>query len=152
MADQESQPPDITVVDRDDEVVLVAEAKTRPLTQADVDGAAPLLEQAPFVMLADPQVIRVYRGAGPVLEQALLALDTAAVLRAYEPEFGRINVFKEYLVALLESWLRDLAYHWKSATPPGAEVLEAHGIRQRLEGGTTWTDARRPRGQLHRLR
>ncbi len=42
-----------------------------------------------------------------------------------------------YLETLVEAWLRDLAYHWKSETPPESEKLAEIGLLQRLEGGTT---------------
>jgi hypothetical protein len=46
-------------------------------------------------------------------------------------------VFESYLLTLVEAWLRDLSYHWKSENPPGSEELRSAGLLKRLEGGTT---------------
>jgi len=59
------------------------------------------------------------------------------VLRHYEAEFGTKRIFELYLTALVEAWLRDLAYHWKSEKPPASEQLAAIGLLQQLAGGTT---------------
>jgi hypothetical protein len=45
--------------------------------------------------------------------------------------------FESYLLTLVEAWLRDLAYHWKSEDPPGSEELGRAGLLEKLEGGTT---------------
>jgi len=45
-------------------------------------------------------------------------------------------VFESYLLTLVEAWLRDLAYHWKSEDPPGSEELGKAGLIEKLEGGT----------------
>jgi hypothetical protein len=55
----------------------------------------------------------------------------------YDPEFPRERVFESYLLTLVEAWLRDLAYHWKSENPPGSEELGRAGLLEKLEGGTT---------------
>ena len=64
-------------------------------------------------------------------------LDTRQVLQHYDLEFPGKRVFESYLLTLVEAWLRDLAYHWKSENPPGSEELGRAGLLERLEGGTT---------------
>jgi hypothetical protein len=39
------------------------------------------------------------------------------------------------MVTLLTSWLRDLAYRWKSDHPPGLEDLASTGLFEKIEGG-----------------
>ena len=38
---------------------------------------------------------------------------------------------------LIEAWLRDLAYNWKSEIPPASEQIAAIGLLPLLAGGTT---------------
>jgi hypothetical protein len=64
-------------------------------------------------------------------------LDTPKVLSHYDPDFAGKRIFEFYLLTLVEAWLRDLAYHWKSPNPPGSEELQAAGFLGRVEGGTT---------------
>ena len=49
----------------------------------------------------------------------------------------KARVFEDYLLTLVEAWIRDLAYHWKSEAPPGSQELEQAGVLQTLAGGTT---------------
>jgi hypothetical protein len=71
-------------------------------------------------------------------------LNTREILGHYAPEFAGKDsryvsspIFHDYVETLVEGWLRDLAYHWKSADPPGAEVLAETGILERIDNGMT---------------
>lgn len=44
-------------------------------------------------------------------------------------------------MTLVEAWLRDLAYNWKSEKPPGADERLPTGLLGGLEGGMTRRDA-----------
>src|SRR5262249_60803837 len=90
-----------------------------------------------FVMTIDPTCIHLYRVAGGNLGRPIVHLDTPQILQQYDPEFAKRRVFESYLLTLVEAWLRDLAYHWKSDSPPGAEELRRAGLLEKLEGGTT---------------
>lgn len=92
----------------------------------------------PFAMSVNLQTISIYkRNKREFSTQPIKSLKTADVLRVYEPEFGEKRILKRYLITLFESWLRDLAYHWKLKNPPAAEQLEEIGLLQKIEGGTT---------------
>jgi hypothetical protein len=71
------------------------------------------------------------------------------VLRHYDAEFSNKRIFELYLTTLVEAWLRDLAYHWKSEKPPASEQLAAIGLLQQLEGGTTQPEVALGGGTLH---
>jgi hypothetical protein len=74
---------------------------------------------------------------GENLGEPLVRLDTRQVLQHYDPDFPSRRVFEAYLLTLAEAWLRDLAYHWKSESPPGSDELRSVGLLEKLEGGTT---------------
>ena len=94
-------------------------------------------EPAAFVLTIDPDRIHVYRPAGQSLGEPIACFDTRQVLQHYDPEFPRTRVFEPYLLTLVEAWLRDLAYHWKSENPLGWEELARTDLLERLAGGTT---------------
>jgi hypothetical protein len=87
-----------------------------------------------FLLQAAEHLYRSERGA---LEEPIVRLDTREILQFYDPEFPGKRVFESYLLTLVEAWLRDLAYHWKSENPPGSAELERVGLLERLQGGTT---------------
>jgi hypothetical protein len=71
-------------------------------------------------------------------------LNTREILGHYAPEFAGKDsryvaspIFHDYVETLVEGWLRDLAYHWKSVDPPGAEALAETGLLERIENGMT---------------
>ena len=58
------------------------------------------------------------------------APSTSEILKLYAPEFagrdmprGSPQTFRNYFTTLVEAWLRDYAFHWKSKEPPGSEDL-----------------------------
>ena len=90
-----------------------------------------------FAMVADREKIRVVdyeRGGGAGFA---CVLGTKDVLTTYDPEFGTKRIFHHYLTSLVEAWLRDHMYHWKSATPPGAQELAKIGLLPCLKDGDT---------------
>ncbi|MFN7384125.1 MAG: hypothetical protein ACK5RY_18675, partial [Dolichospermum sp.] len=46
-------------------------------------------------------------------------------------------IYQSTLITLTQSWLRDLAYHWKSETPPYIEEMKEIGLFTLLFDGTT---------------
>jgi len=138
---------DIVAQDREAHVALAVEVETRPADRESLwrmDSALRAGSVAiPFAMLVYPDTIRVFQGNGRNLSGPVCSLQTAEVLRHYDPEVGHKRIFHDYFCALVEAWLRDLAYHWKSETPPGSELLAAIGLLQRLEGGTTRSEVNR---------
>src|SRR5262249_55269990 len=92
---------------------------------------------ARFGMVADRDKIRIadYEAGGG--DAIVCVLDSADVLRHYEPDFGAKRIFHHYLTSLVDAWLSDIAYHWKTDVPPGTQELTSIGLLPVLEGGTT---------------
>jgi hypothetical protein len=132
---------DAAVVDRQNRAVALIQVKAYPVDgkwEAIVRGQLERsAEHADFVMTIDPTAILLYRVDGSNLVGPIVDLDTPQILQHYDPEFPKRRVFESYLLTLVEAWLRDLAYHWKSENPPGAEVLRRAGLLEKMEGGTT---------------
>ena len=69
-----------------------------------------------------------------------ICIPTARVLSAYDPEFEGKRIFDDYLLALVEAWLRDFAFDWRSASPPLMKELNEIGLADRLKGGMTYRE------------
>src|SRR5262249_1238023 len=114
---------DVAVVDKEDHAIALIQVKAHPVEKSMTilpGQLAKLGEQVVFVLTIDPDSIYVYRPTGESLGEPVVHLDTPLVLQDYDPEFSRKRVFESYLRTLVEAWLRDLAYHWKSQNPPGS--------------------------------
>jgi hypothetical protein len=145
---------DLVAVDREGKSVVLVEVKTTPAPErAAADELIAYLkalpQAVPFAMLVDRDHIRLFRWDGTSLSPAS-TLRTADVLRRYDPDFGKGRIFESYLATLVEGWLRDLAYHWKSERAPAAEELDAIGLLPKLEGGGTRSEVELSGGHLHR--
>jgi hypothetical protein len=131
---------DVAFVDRENHALVLVEVKAHPVERwATIlpEQLAKFAERVAFVLAIDPNFIQLYRSGEESLGEPIARLDTRRVLQHYDPEFPRERVFEPYLLTLVEAWLRDLAYHWKSEDPPGSEELGRAGLLQKLEGGTT---------------
>jgi hypothetical protein len=125
--------------------ILVTATEGRPLLAVEVkrldfyQEARVQLEEysqaigAEFVMAVDPKHILV----APTLDgqpqwERAITLSTSAILGHYAdvPDLERIEEF--YLESLVEAWLRDFSFSWKSARPPGYDELEQIGLASRL--------------------
>jgi hypothetical protein len=130
---------DAAVMDRENQPVALVQVKARP-----VESWEPFLKQlakpeerVDFVLTIDPNSIHLFKPSGEDPGESIVHLDTRKVLQHYDPELPQRRVFEAYLLTLVEAWLRDLAYHWKSQNPPGAEELRRAGLLEKLEGGST---------------
>ena len=132
---------DAAVVDGENRTIALIQVKAHPVerwaTVLPRQRLAKFAERVDFVLTIDPNRIQLYRPAGESLGEPIVQLDTRQVLQHYDPEFPGKRVFESYLLTLVEAWLRDLAYHWKSEDPPGSEELGRAGLLEKLEGGTT---------------
>ncbi len=139
---------DIVVQGRDGQVVLLVEVKVTKLKEPKAKEKAvsqlkSYLQTAnnhiPFAMLVDLEDIDIFQKDDTNFAKFVSSrsLKTAAVLNYYDPEFSSKRIFSPYFETLVEAWLRDLAYHWKSTTPPGAEQLAGLGLLELLAGATT---------------
>ncbi len=141
--------PDFIALDKEENVILVAEVKGYPysLKNADTRKYALLrlidvLEFAtkniiPFAMLADKENIDFFRWNGNSLSEPILILNTADALSCYEPNFKNKVVYDDYLIGLIEAWLSDLKSHWMSNSPAYVKELQEIGFLELIEGGTT---------------
>lgn len=134
---------DIVALDSDGRIVLLVESIGGASEQRALCDVTSYLKAAniviPFAMLVDLEDIQIFQWDCANLSE-LISLKTTAVLSHYDSEFGNKPIFEPYLITLVDVWLRDLAYHWKSEIPPASEQLAAIGLLQRLEGGTTQTE------------
>ncbi len=132
---------DAAVVDRENHAVALIQVKGHPVgdrwTTLLPRQLARFGEQVAFVLAIDPNSIALYRPEGETLVGPIVQLDTRQVLQHYDTDFPNKRVFESYLLTLVEAWLRDLAYHWKSDNPPGSEELRGAGLLEKVEGGTT---------------
>lgn len=132
---------DILALDAGDRPVLVVEIKGRVLDAETAKRILDYLESEdppiPFGMVVDIENIHLlkYDCKGPA--GFACSFRTADILKTYDPEFESKRIFPQYLTTLVEAWLNDLANHWKSPDPPGADRLESIGLLSKLEGGTT---------------
>ncbi|MEG3975476.1 hypothetical protein QT970_12765 [Microcoleus sp. herbarium8] len=144
---------DIIALDKDDRVVVLIEVK---IIQAQEQAAkqriadymiswmkavlAKISEQRtiiPYAMFVDTEEILIFKWDGVNLSQPVCSLNTGEILRHYDPQFGKKWISERYLESLIESWLEDLAYNWKSEMPAASEQIARIGLLQRLAGGTT---------------
>jgi hypothetical protein len=140
--------PDLIALDKDGQIILIAEVKGFPFkfqeTKAKdyaisrlVDYLQALKIVIPFAMLVDVDKIQILKWDGNNLSGPIVCFHTADVLSHYEPKFQEKRIFSLYLKGLTEAWLRDLAYHWKSAMPPFTKEMAEIGLLQLVENGTT---------------
>lgn len=142
-------PADIIARNREGQTVLVVEVKATQLKDSKakqwaIESLTSYLQAAntkiPFAMLADLENIEIFQWDDAKLSEPVSVLNTAAILNHYDPEFSSKRIFWHYLETLIEAWLRDLAYHWKSENPPASEELAAIGLLQVLEDGNTYSE------------
>jgi hypothetical protein len=135
---------DLLVVDRADHPILIGETKSRPVSEpvalAQLEAYIALADlKVPFVMIADPERIKIFRGGEGLKEPPIFSADTGPILGYYSSYFGgsQAGRFSEdFFLDLVLSWLRDLSYRWKSksAPPPAFEELDRLGLVRHLKG------------------
>lgn len=137
----EIQTLDFVAKDKDGNIVLIGEVKTNNLRGYAKEQLKHYLSQyhgrVSFGMLVDTENIQIFRWDEQELSEPIQVLSTEDILQFYDPKFGQKQIFESYLTTLIEAWLRDLAYHWKSPNPPAAVVMEEIGLLAHLTDGTT---------------
>ncbi len=144
---------DIVALDKDDRIVALIEikinqAKEKAAKQKIINRALKQIKHflsilsekkvvIPYAMIVNLKDIMVFKWDGTVLSEAVLSLKTADILHYYDSKLGDQRIFEPYLTRLIEAWLRDLAYNWKSEIPPASEQIAAIGLLPLLAGGTT---------------
>ncbi len=132
---------DLIAEDPDGRAILLGEVKAGKAGPEHVEQLRSHLEAAnatiPYALLADFDQIRIYTWDGSHLSGPVFAAETTPILRHYAEDYGTVRVYKDYFVTLIEAWLHDLAYRWKSEEPPGAVPLTEIGLLPLLDRGTT---------------
>ncbi|AUT03624.1 hypothetical protein CLI64_26250 [Nostoc sp. CENA543] len=148
---------DIVVLDKHERIVLLVEVKAKKLAaNADKQQAFFLIKHylnnvdkckqlsfgnKPFIMLVDLVSIIIFQDTSESYSEPLLSMQTSDILNSYDDTFSELSsknhISGFYLETLVEAWLRDLAYHWKSPEPPASDRLKNIGLLQLIEGGTT---------------
>ena len=131
---------DIVALDADDSPVMLVEVKARQedsvFDREQLQRYLQAAQNVPYAMLVTLRDMHLYEWKSATLS-LLLTVPTADVLSVYEPEFRKKNIYENYLATLVEAWLRDVAYHWKSAAPPLFDQLTRLGLTEKLDNGTT---------------
>jgi hypothetical protein len=139
------QLPEITAIDFEPSI-LAKDQEDQPILMIDVRFperySSPDLkilkmekyQHIPFLMYANTNVMRIFKT--PTFEE-IARLDTKKVLAFYNPESITRMIFQRTLLTLIQSWLHDLSYHWKSENPPYFEEIKTIGLSTLLVNGTT---------------
>jgi hypothetical protein len=136
----EEQRADIIVISPQGQPVLVVEVKRRPLDTVAFEqlSAYSRVIKPQFVMAVDPQHIRIATTSSGIPDwKSGVTLSTPDILRRYTNAPDLRNVERFYLESLIEGWLRDFSFFWKSEQPPGYLELDRIGLSSRLRGTET---------------
>jgi hypothetical protein len=142
---------DIIVDDREDRPFMLVEVKASVASSEILQEFIEQLDRSDssilFGMFVDLEDIHFLKRDSPRGTFTVrVHLKTKETLRRYAPEFagkdqryGGFQFVHDYVVTLVEGWLRDLASHWKTENPPGADVFSGTGLLEKIKGGTTRT-------------
>lgn len=128
--------PSIVALDKDDQPVLMIDVRSSDffaLTDINILKMENY-QHIPFLMFVNSNVIRIFKT--PNFEE-ILRLDTKETLKFYGEKITQKRIYTSYLMGLIEGWLRDIAYHWKSEIPPHQEEIQKIGLLDYLTDGTT---------------
>jgi len=147
---------DLIALDREDRPFLLVEAQRRPVSPttersilhdlASAREALPYGGRIHFGLIADPESMRLYE-LDRDEPSPLGSWATNDILGHYDPGFPErvrslSGIHPDSIAGLIGSWLRDIAYHWKSPSPPGTEQWEAAGLLGRIAEGSTLSEVR----------
>ncbi|QSV70964.1 MAG: hypothetical protein HEQ20_09640 [Aphanizomenon flos-aquae KM1D3_PB] len=128
--------PAIAAKDKDDKSILMIDVRFSGMYSSP-DLNILKMEQyqhIPFLMFVNSNVMRIFKS--PTFVE-VARLDTKKVLEHYDAGSIEGIIYQSTLITLTQSWLRDLAYHWKSETPPYIEEMKKIGLFTLLFDGTT---------------
>jgi hypothetical protein len=124
---------DVVAFDRDDKPVVVVAADERPLYPQSIGFNLEVLQ-------AIREEMTIYRKHRTRSLEPVATIPTREIIRFYAPESVEGRLFSRFIAAMIDVWLRDFMWHWKSPTPPYSETMAALGLVERLENG--WSKAR----------
>jgi hypothetical protein len=139
--------PDIIVLDQNQQIALLVDITAQETLKNHENNLSKVSnlylqnsqENPRFVILANLTKISVFKSINGVFSEPVISLNTGDILSHYDSRFSEKRIFKFYLKTLIESWLRDLAYQWKSKILPGSQELEKIGILSKLKHGETYS-------------
>jgi hypothetical protein len=128
--------PAIAAKDKDDQPILMIDVRFSGMYSSPDLNILKMEEyqDIPFLMFVNSNVMRLFKS--PTLAE-VARFDTKNVLAYYDPDSIEGIIYQSTLITLIQSWLRDLAYHWKSETPPYIEKIKEIGLFTLLFDGTT---------------
>jgi hypothetical protein len=128
--------PSIVALDKDDQPVLMIDVRSSDffaLTDINILKMENY-QHIPYLMFVNSNVIRIFKT--PSFEE-ILRLNTKETLTFYATEINKKRVSTSFIMTLIQAWLRDLAYHWKSEIPPHQEEIQKIGLLDYLIDGIT---------------
>lgn len=136
------QSADILVTAPQGQPLLVVEIKRHAFDQSARQQLAKYSQAlgADFVMGIDPQEILIAKTHNGLPDwMHAISLSTGSIVRHYAevPDLGGVEEF--YLESLIEAWLRDFSFSWKSKEPPGYTEMAQIGLASRLRNSETHT-------------
>ncbi|MGK7902716.1 MAG: hypothetical protein AB4352_15145 [Hormoscilla sp.] len=127
--------PAIVVKDKDDRPMMFVDVRSyRTFSSEDLTiHQMEDYQHVPFLMFVNLKQIRIYPYGN---YRPVMILKPEEILSFYAPNYQEYQVFfQDYLVGLVNSWLSDLSYHWKSQNPPFQKQINEIGLTSLLENG-----------------
>lgn len=139
LSDQTIEVSDITGWNKNGQKLLVSKIRSRDIQEDIKCKVEEILKFehehnkaiVPYAMTATPENIIFFKWDGKNLE-TLYTFLTHEVMSEYDSEFAHKRISESYLEILVESWLRDLAYKWKTDNPPKLQELKQINFVQKL--------------------
>lgn len=130
--------PEIVILDRDELIVLLAQAQVDPKKQGDTSEVISWLQAGngaiPFVMFIDLKNIQIFRWDSKKSEPVCV-LNSAEVLSPYGLKLPDECISNYYLGSKAQSWLTELGFPWKLKNLPAEEQIAAIGLLLLLKNG-----------------
>lgn len=136
---------DIRVLDAQGAPVLAVTVKSRPGKGQDV--VRELRQDAlaagfPYALLVDLEAARLFDLSAAADAPPVFEVPTREVLALYAGGLDVKKVQEQYLVRIMDTWLRNLVQPLSGSPAPGLDGLRAMGLLHRLEGGTSAAEFR----------
>jgi hypothetical protein len=135
---------DVVAFDRDDKPVVVVAAEEQLIypvvLYSYLEVLSAIRKDIPFAILAFSEEMTIYRKRRTRPLEPLATIPTREIIRFYAPTFADQRLSKLFIAEMIDAWLRDFMWHWKSPTPPYSETMASLGLVERLENG--WSKAR----------
>lgn len=128
--------PEIVVKDKDDKPIMFVDVRTSRVFSSENLTLHGLenYQHVPFLMFVHRQYLRIYQSGNLMPVKNLNVLE---ILKFYDPDFDETKMRQSYVIVLIQAWLRDLAYHWSSSSPPAMKEIEEIGFLEKLDNGIT---------------